>query len=483
MNADPLQFQRVAIRRAGGDRYPDTPPFHPSEPYPEYAGPTSSSPNHVFAAVRQVFADLGLDANNFGTKKWNPIGDLVAPGARIVVKPNWVLHRNERPGGGTDELITHASVLRAVLEYVWLARPAQVIVGDAPIQVCNFDALQALGFNDVAAHFQSTGRPLLVKDFRRTVMVRETASANVSEERHPMDDFCEVDLGRESLLEPISADADKFRVTMYDPRKMKRNHAPGIHKYLVARDILNADLVINVPKLKTHKKAGVTLALKNLVGINGNKDYLPHHRIGAANRGGDNYARASLPKTLAEHLLDWANRHLDKPRFYRRATLWIYKLLFFDRIRGRSTDIEGGWHGNDTVWRMCLDLNKVLLYADRAGRLQASPQRRTLHLTDGIVAGEDDGPLAPTAVRLGAMVGALNPAAHDWAVSVFMKLVPGRIPITLHAFDVMERPIAKFPPSSIELLLDAKPLDQAQLAAAATHAFRPSAGWKNISQP
>ena len=30
-------------------------------------------------------------------------------------------------------------------------------------------------------------------------------------------------------------------------------------------------LVVNVPKLKVHKKAGITCCLKNLIGINGNK--------------------------------------------------------------------------------------------------------------------------------------------------------------------------------------------------------------------
>jgi len=34
--------------------------------------------------------------------------------------------------------------------------------------------------------------------------------------------------------------------------------------------------------LKLHRKAGITCALKNLIGINGNKEYLPHHRLGGS---------------------------------------------------------------------------------------------------------------------------------------------------------------------------------------------------------
>lgn len=465
---------RVAIAHdAAATDYPPpaAAPFHPSEALPEYRGPLASAPNPVYPLVRTALRDLELDAARFGTPDWNPIGDLVPPGAKIVVKPNWVLDRNEG-GGGTDELITHASVLRAVLDYVFLARPARVVVGDAPLQVCDFDALLRLGFDRVADYFRSAGRDIAVKDFRRTVMVRDGTSAAVNEDLQPMDDFVLVDLGPNSLLEPISGDADRFRVTMYDPRKMRENHRPGVHRYLVARDVLDADLVINVPKLKTHKKAGVTLALKNLIGINGNKDYLPHHRKGAANRGGDNYAEASCPKALAEDLLDVINRHLDKPRFYQRSAIAIYKLLWFDKVRGRSTDIEGGWHGNDTIWRTCLDLNKALLHADAAGRLQDTPQRRTLHLCDAIVGGEGDGPLRPVARPLGVITASLNAAAHDWVATRMMGLDPAQIPICRHAFDAQKYPLAHFAPDAIRGCGSA--------FVAARH-FAPAAGWRDRS--
>jgi uncharacterized protein (DUF362 family) len=83
-------------------------------------------------------------------------------------------------------------------------------------------------------------------------------------------------------------------VTVYDPRKMWRTTGRAGIGFLIARDILEADLVVNVPKLKAHKKAGITCCLKNLIGINGNKEYLPHHRKGAAEAGGggDNYEYA-----------------------------------------------------------------------------------------------------------------------------------------------------------------------------------------------
>ena len=39
-----------------------------------------------------------------------------------------------------------------------------------------------------------------------------------------------------------------------------------------------------MPKLKTHKKCGVTISLKNLVGLNTNKNLLPHHSLGTPSR-------------------------------------------------------------------------------------------------------------------------------------------------------------------------------------------------------
>ncbi len=476
---DPRNQRRVAIvHRPEACVYPplEAAPFHPSESFPEYPGPLAARPNHAYTLVREALAGLGLDAARFGTPAWNPIGDLVKPGGRIVVKPNWVLHANEGPGG-TDCLITHASILRAVIDYVLLAKPAAVVVGDAPVQVCKFETLQALGFNRVADYFRTLGAPVTVKDFRRTISIRNPGAFQVRTELKPLDQYVRVDLGTDSLLEPISADYKKFRVTMYNPDLLPENHRPGRHRYLVAKDILEADLVVNVPKLKTHMKAGLTLALKNLVGINGSKEFLPHHRKGAADNGGDNYEKFTTPKWLAENALDFINRHfLGRPRLYNFGNRLAYKLLWLDKIRGLPLNIEGGWHGNDTVWRMCLDLNKVLLYADSTGRLHDTPQRTVISLADAIHAGEGNGPLRSDPRPLGAVLAALNPAALDWVASLLIGLDPTRIPIAAHAFGGGSRPLTLFPAGQLELVYNgqARGLDQLE---AASPAFRVPAGW------
>ena len=136
-----------------------------------------------------------------------------------------------------------------------------------------------------------------------------------------------------------------------------------------ARDLKHpegADVFINVPKLKTHCKAGVTVALKNLVGICNEKRWLPHHRKGAPDKGGDEYSdRAGLGIRTVEALKDFFVQNRVGKIFYPRIML-LNKLVkritgvdLVRRIRDHGDPYQnGGWHGNDTVWRMVLDLNK-----------------------------------------------------------------------------------------------------------------------------
>lgn len=412
-------------------------PYAPSAAFPEFPFlPVAPASNPAFALVREALRDLGLDAERFGAPEWNPLGALLPPGGKIAVKPNWVLDRNEGPGG-MDCMITHPSVLRAVLEYVFLAKPSQVVLGDAPLQGCDFERLLDFGgLRAVLADFRSRGLPLDVQDFRRTVLRYEGELKRVDEELRPESDYVLVDLGADSLLEPISGDWMKFRVTVYDPRKMRAHHRPGRHRYLIARDVLEADLVVNVPKLKAHKKTGITCCLKNLIGINGNKEYLPHHRRGGADAGaGDNYAHRHWQMTAAESLLDGANRIRRFPRVYRFCERVVWWLMAKAAKRDSTVQIEGSWHGNDTIWRTCLDLNRALLYADRNGQMRDQPQREEISIVDAVVAGQGEGPLAPDPLATGAVFAARNPAVGDFLGARLLGFAPAKIPLLRHACD------------------------------------------------
>jgi uncharacterized protein (DUF362 family) len=405
-------------------------------------------------AVRRALASVA------GSLGWsdgddNPFGRVIPAGARVLVKPNLVLHENEGPWG-IDPLVTHASIIQTVVEGVLRANPSRIVVGDAPIQSCDFNGLiDRTGLARWAASLAARdGRFAGVRDFRRTTCVVSHGVRVAAENVQPEENFVLFDLGPESLLEPISDGRHGFRVAWYDPRLMARTHHRGRHQYLLARDVLEADVVVNLPKLKTHKKAGVTCALKNLIGINGNKEFLPHHRVGGAATGGDCYPSRSSVKRALEYIADRRNETTSRAgaTFWYAMTLALTRIL---RVKGDRLGFEGSWSGNDTIWRTCLDLNRILVYGRADGTMADVPQRRVIHLVDAIVAGHGDGPLAPQALPLGLLMGGSNAAAVDWVGAHLLAYDVDRIPIVREAFRSFRWPLSGFAPSEISIVGDA----------------------------
>ena len=405
---------------------------------------------HVANALDRAAQSLGWSDEARG-----PFSSAVTPGARVLIKPNWVLHENQGPWG-IKPLVTHASFIRAAVAAALRAGASQVVVGDAPLQGCDFDQLMAVTGLEQWANDLMKREPRFkgLRDFRRTTCVFVDGVRIASENQAPEDQFVLFDLGGESLLEPITDESDSFRVTCYDPRLLAKTHAPGRHQYLVARAIIEADVVINLPKLKTHKKAGVTCALKNLIGINGNKEYLPHHRIGGSATGGDCYPGGSPIKLALEHTLDRKNMTTSMAA----GRLWQTVATQLERaahLMGDRVGVEGSWPGNDTIWRTCLDLNRILLYGRTDASLTEAPQRRVIHIVDAVVAGQGDGPLAPEPLPLGLMIAGENAAAVDWVAAQLLGYDPQRIPIAREAFGEFRWPIASFAHDAVELVGDA----------------------------
>jgi hypothetical protein len=292
-----------------------------------------------------------------------------------------------------------------------------------------------------------------------------------------MDEFVLYDLGTDSVLEQISLPNTEFRVTMYNPDLLKRTHGPGKHQYLVARDVIESDVLINIPKLKTHKKAGITGALKNVVGINGHKEYLPHHRKGNPQVGGDCYPESSPIKTFIEDLSDATNRST------RRVSRWVLANSVrvgtgLGRLLKVDDNCEGSWHGNDTVWRMTLDLQRVLHYGREDGTLANSPQRTVLTVTDAIIAGEGEGPLAPTPINFGMMTLGVNTAAVEWVHALLMGLPPQRIALIREAFTPHSYALTDFMPEEISVLVNGRSVHLEELFTRFGRAFRLPKGWQ-----
>lgn len=101
---------------------------------------------------------------------WNPPGLLINFGDCVILKPNWVFHRNYS-GQGMGCLVTHASVLGAVLDLVLRAQPGKVVVGDSSIQGCDLPKLmEAAGYNALKQRRVQVAVSIEWQGFRRTVL-------------------------------------------------------------------------------------------------------------------------------------------------------------------------------------------------------------------------------------------------------------------------------------------------------------------------
>lgn len=397
----------ICIMREKGVCYPpQRTVFRPSESYPEYMFDDleTGSFNMVYKMIRDGFIKMGLDIDNIGSSLWNPFKDYVKPGYTVLLKPNMVLDYN-LSGGGTDCLFTHPSIVAAVMDYVCIALKGKgkIIIGDAPLQECNFDALcKESGYQCLVDYYKGKGIDVELVDFRNVKTIEKNGLRYLREEKK--EEGVTVHLDGLSAHNGLSQKRLKnLRITNYDPRILQMHHHDKKHEYKVSKYVLDADVIFNLPKPKTHRKAGVTIALKNLVGINANKEYLPHHTLGSVNEGGDAYKTENVYLNLANMVLDVKNiLEFEKNMELADKAKFLYDELHSVGQRLVKEDYwEGSWYGNDTIWRTILDLNRILLYADKHGKIKDSQQRKVFIVADMIVSGQKEGPLAPSPLYAG----------------------------------------------------------------------------------
>ncbi|MGI6340321.1 MAG: DUF362 domain-containing protein [Bacteroidales bacterium] len=343
----------------------------------------------------------------------------------VLLKPNWVLHERRI----TDEyaLCTHPNLILALTKYILNNYiPTKITIGDAPLQDCIWDKLIKDDFKEEITKLSTNYKvPICIKDYRRVSL--NFKKNKLTENKSPITDYLLFDVGKESALEPITHRKTKFRVTNYNPARMKEAHSIGVHKYCITKDFFEHDLVITLPKIKTHQKAGITGALKILVGINGDKDFLPHHRKGGDKLGGDCYPGGNPLKYMTESFLDVINRFRGK---FLYETLRTGAFAFWKYILLTPTHYLGaGWYGNDTCWRMVSDLNKIARFGSKDGKIHTERQREVYSLSDGIIGGQGNGPLNPQPLHLGVLIFSNEPLLNDLVISRIMKLNSNKIPI------------------------------------------------------
>lgn len=481
----------VWIQKIKNSVYPEF-PFHPSKCYPEFANYCDTiqcdSKNEVYGAVRELLYRLGFDTLHYGTVEWNPLKDFITPGNTVVVKPNFVRGTHIWGDKGVQAMITHASVIRPIIDYILLATRGNVriIVGDAPMRNSKWnDILKHSRILELVNFYRDKGYKIELIDFRKNFVINnqdQVYEKTIANPKRKPEDYIEIDINDDSMLCEIIESNYNFEMGGVKKGTISQYHNKELNTYLFPREVLEADVFINVPKLKTHRMAGMTCAMKNLIGINGEKERIAHYRRGIKSRNSDEFEKFYLRIFLRERI--WTSlKAIEKP-WSKKIMTWgkrfvqkyIWKGKNFEETYALNPPKqyrEGGWQGNDTLWRCAVDINRILMYTDKKGNMCDRAQRKYLCIVDAVIAGEGEGPLANTPKEMGIIIGGTNPVMVDYTAASAMNF-------DYHLLPMIEK---TFKPHRYSLIN--KQAEEISIGSNVTENeyrknFVPTSGWKSL---
>jgi uncharacterized protein (DUF362 family) len=412
----------------------------------------------------------------------------IKKGDKVVLKPNFVQEKHEL-NDDWDYLITHPTVITATLDLVSsiLSSTGEIIIADAPMTPAKFDEILAhmpvSKWKEMCAERKVD---LSIIDLRDEEWHNAENGIILEKKDLPGDPKGKV---LTNLLDDNSEFFGKANSKQglygacYDIRETNDAHNGHDNKYSVSRTIIEADVFINLPKLKTHKKAGITCCLKNLVGINTNKNLLPHHTTGTPSEGGDQFSDSTKEKKLESAVTIYAKKIVHAVKFLTPFLVPLKNLAIKVWGDNRESIKSGGWYGNDTLWRTIIDLNKVLLYANRDGSFREdnpSQRKRYISIVDGILAGEGNGPLAPDKIEANVMLCGIDPVAIDCTATRIMGLSYAKIPSVFRALKVRKYRITDYEYVDYQCIINGKMVCTIDdIPKRYLHAFRPALGWIN----
>lgn len=456
--------------------------FSPDERYPEYPfSHISPKPNAIYRMVRTVLRDAGLDMARYGTPQWNPLGEWIRRGQKVFCLVNFVTSR--RPWQRQADvcgMLTHGSVIRPILDYLLIAtgRPDLVSFGNAPVQGAHLPTIMLDTGAGAIQNFyiQQTGCDPGPRDLRLYISnvsvfgyMRNSASSD-------MDDDVTFDLGRASLLDGLPDGAfSRFRIADYGASANQLFHDRSRHLYRVHKAAIEADVLFHIPKLKVHGKVGLTCALKGAVGAISRKECLAHHQTGSPSEGGDEFPKTTL-LTRAYRAL--GERRLDKISMFQNGIRTAHTNLgrILDHLF--KMDIKGHWYGNNTAWRMALDINQCLLYGKPDGSLSKKPTRKMVSLVDGIIGGEGNGPIHVTGRPAGVLLLSEDICAGDAVAALTISFDPNRIPLIRESFCLSPRPLTQTKLDNLNVRVNGALVHSSELADVLDLRFQPPRGWR-----
>lgn len=146
-----------------------------------------------------------------------------------------------------------------------------------------------------------------------------------------------------------------------------------------------------------------------------------------------------------------------------------------ENLNKKFIPASGSWYGNDSVWRMIYDLNKIILYADHDGKIKNEPQREYFAILDGIVGGEGAGPLRSIPIRTNHIFFSNNPFLLDISMAHMMGFDFKKIP-SLNNYKMFDH-IWDFDLKNVNLKYNHQNINSINTLPV-VHYFKPAPGWK-----
>ena len=326
--------------------------------------PYGPDESRVYGAVVGALKQLNPNSDN-------PLADIISPGDTVALKPNLV-----SPWNFGDSSCTHTSIYRPIIDYAIKAGARKVTICEGPADGDEKDEMFGAKYTNISKFVDQM------------------------KELHPDVEIGWVNANKDGFIWfPLHSDSELWGVFSEDElftdrgRSLKRDsyyyaedslgYNPKGYKvglYAVAESVVKSDVLVNLPKMKTHNIAGATLSLKNLIGIT------------PSATGGRSVGEDPVEDDPAK----------DLPHFSTPPPHWNGDIL------ANQNSFE-----NDALWRVIADLNKIALYGGGDGKLHQERQRRYLSVVDGIVAMEGNGPVNGKRRPMGTIVAGYDPVVVD----------------------------------------------------------------------
>lgn len=291
---------------------------------------------------------------------------------KVFIKPNFVIDPWKGEESNWVATVTNIKLIEAVLEVLREKsknHPIEVTIGDAPMARTNIKTVLKLnGLLNVIRSYETATMKINFIDIREWYWkyVAGMCVSRTKLEGDPKGNVL-VNLGRESAF--VGKRSLKFEA-FDNIVPVSKFHNAQDNTYSISGSVLDSDLFINLPKMKTHRIAGMTCAMKNLVGINSNKNCVPHNTVGNFGNGGDESPEDHHIALNESAGIGGFARKIFRLKIPVINYAFVPLKILYDRLK-KHDSVEkigyGMWYGNDTIWRSILDLNRIILYADNQG--------------------------------------------------------------------------------------------------------------------